>query len=113
MNKFGRTKKTSHEMHHNQPTKTILRAGVEPPTYGFLRIPLQSTALPTELSKVVQKENKQRLNISLFFAVEMAIDMLAFTSQASHAQQDIGSINQFLRAFICFQNAVDVLKDSN
>ena len=52
INKFGRTKKTSHEMHHNQQTKTIL----EPATYGFLIIPLQSTALPTELWKVVEKK---------------------------------------------------------
>jgi len=32
------------------------------------------------------------LKISLFFAVEMAIDMLAFTSQASHAQHDIAVV---------------------
>jgi len=25
-------------MHHNQPTKTILRAGVEPATYGFVTV---------------------------------------------------------------------------
>ena len=33
--------------------KTFLRAGFEPATYGFLLVSqLQSTALPTELSKV-------------------------------------------------------------
>ena len=30
----------------------ILRAGFEPATYGYLIMNLQSTALPTELSKV-------------------------------------------------------------
>ena len=37
-------------------TSALLRAGVEPATYGFLAfyiVSLQSTALPTELSKVV------------------------------------------------------------
>ena len=34
-------------------TKILLRAGFEPATYGFLLCyQLQSTALPTELSKV-------------------------------------------------------------
>ena len=66
VNNFGRSKKTSHEMRHNQPTKTILRAGVEPATYGFLRIPLQSTALPTELSKVVEKKTNNDENFALF-----------------------------------------------
>src|SRR4029434_11126584 len=42
----------------NTPRKTgkkqlFLRAGVEPATYGCLFIQLQSSALPTELSKVV------------------------------------------------------------
>ena len=32
--------------------KNVLRAGVEPATYGYQFIILQSTALPTELPKV-------------------------------------------------------------
>ncbi len=38
----------------------LLRAGVEPATYGFLAfyiVSLQSTALPTELSKVVSSQS--------------------------------------------------------
>ena len=35
---------------------TFLRAGFEPATYGYLIYQLQSTALPTELSKVVMKD---------------------------------------------------------
>ena len=38
------------------PAKDLLRAGFEPATYGFLPdTQLQSTALPTELSKVIYK----------------------------------------------------------
>ena len=29
--------------------QNVLRAGFEPATYGYLHVPLQSTALPTEL----------------------------------------------------------------
>jgi hypothetical protein len=37
---------------HDQ--KNVLRAGVEPATYGFQLLILQSTALPTELPKVTR-----------------------------------------------------------
>ena len=49
MKKLKRKKKEK-----KQTKKNILRAGFEPATYGSL-FPLQSTALPTELSKELAK----------------------------------------------------------
>ena len=90
---------------------------MEPATYGQRPMDFWEYLYSPPLYQLTYRRllKRKQITIEIFalFAVEMAIDILAFTSQASHAQHDIGSINQFLPAFICFQKAVDVLNDSN